>query len=219
MTFRASWTLSCSPMRLPPLFDIYVQDENLRTTVERRSVPRVTRVPSRSDDPDSQTRQNTPPSWNKMEFLWMKQHGVFLSKVKECSVWVGFENIGYWCMIFLYRQLIDYVLFVILDPKDSQMDYRNLLKHRFYILMNHIHCISKALTLSVYLIQTEHQYITCKYITYCNNWFHLIIINGNIWEYFIEITRKMKRMTRTLTGDLSNQVELFLSSVLSISAN
>ena len=39
----------------------------------------------------------------------------------------------------------------------------------------------------------------------CYYFFHLI--NGNIWEYFIEITRKMKRMTRTLTGGLSNQVE------------
>ena len=125
--------------------------------------------------------------------------------------WV-LEYIGYWCMIFLYRQLIDNVLFVILDPKDSQMDYRNLLKHRFYILMNHIHCNSKALTLSVYLIQTEHQYKTCKFITYCTYWsviifFILLLLMGIFGNFFIEITRKMKRMTRTLTGGLSNQVE------------
>lgn len=122
-------------------------------------------------------------------------------------------------MIFLYGQLIDNVLFVILDPKDSQMDYRNLLKHRFYILMNHIHCNSKALTLSVYLTQTEHQYKTCKFITYCTYWsviIFFILLMGIFGNFYRDHKKNEKDDEDIDWGSLKPgrvpTIHLFLSS-------
>lgn len=80
------------------------------------------------------------------------------------------------------------LLFIILDPKDSQLDYRNLLKHRFIMLK--IMVISKTQMLS--LNKSILYFISYMIVS---NWqcFFDPFLYASIYSYFINYFRDHKK--------------------------